>query len=244
MRYGLAFCVGYFLLFASSITAHAETVIFDGNFAPADWTNTVVIGDNPGIGGTGPGTSTGSVTRQTSGGNLGAFQQSTLNLVVGDVVFTYGLLTGFTHDPATAGAILDLNFSLDLTNTSATVGGNSGWQLILEQDGNTYYSTPAQFFPVFSDWTTYTLPGLTQADFDTDWTAPAGTNQPDFSSAGSPIRFGYTIWAGVNGGTAVLVNGADNFSLRINAVPEPSSIVIGSCAGLAGLALCLRRRRA
>ena len=218
-------------------TCFASSVTFtDGNFSTTTWTNSSLVYDDPSVPGPPPLTSTGSINRQPSGGDPGAYDQNVHNITYGDTIYTIAVDSAATYNPSMSGAISNIVFSADLMQSTA---GSSAWQLVVVQNGVKYYSVPLGAFSGAA-WAAYSLSGLTQSNFDTDPTAlflgEVGTGQePNFSASGAPLTFGYALGNRLSGpGTITTVLGIDNWSVTINSasssVPEPNSGVVVSAA--------------
>ena len=155
-----------------------------------------------------------AVLSSTSGGNPGAYRQTTHTITYGDRIYSGGLNTSAVYEPATSGAIVAIDFSSDLINVDS---GISGWVLILEQNGTLYYAVRGVGFSN-SAWESFTIKFLTEQDFDTAAPGLAPNNEhPDFSVGGGPIIFGYVMTNSMPGpGTNVNSHSIDNWSITIN----------------------------
>ncbi len=194
--------------------ASRTTSITDGEFESTAWEFTV---------NTFPQDSTqqGKVTRQTTGGNDGAFREVTHTINVGEFIFTDHLFLGETYDPSLGGSVESIDFSIDLRHFN---GGSTSIQLLIEQDGNRFYTIPYDGFSGL-DWETFSLDQVKSDWFDTNpnvgenspGEVPTGI-QPDFSSQGGPMRFGFALGNTAFGfGTSITsVTGADNWIVTIN----------------------------
>lgn len=205
--------------------------VVDGDFA--HWNVFHFNTDDPLVSGSGPNTSTGSGQRSAIGGNPGAHLQFSHTFTTGDVSWIGAIKTDNVYRAASQAAISSLAVSADVMTTSSA-GGESYWQLVVQQNGKRYYSFPPKRFPVNAAWTQVTNNNLTAADFDTnpqagdEGVAPDG-NQPNFGVNGAPIEFGFMFGNYVNGnGTLTTAFGLDNFSVSIN--PE-SELVADSFVG-------------
>jgi len=230
---------------ATCVLATSEgtaATFFDGDFL-SGWRDSVILSDDPVAPGTGPGTATASISRVSTGGNPGAFRESTHNIVYGDGISTVGLNDNAVYDPSVSGAIETIDLQIDLRQSVA--GGATGISLVLEQDGLLYFSLVKGFSS--TSFVTFADIGLTASDFDTNLNAgiPGATPSglvPDFSATGSPITLGYAVGNGLSGpGTLTNVIGADNWTVIITPVPEPGTFSL-MALGLAGLGLYTRKR--
>ncbi len=154
--------------------------------------------------------------------------------------------TGFVFDPS-LGPLTSLSISFDsvivqdelLANYVAIGAG-------LRQGGRVFYDR-GDFELATFDWQNYQFNSLMQNDFISAGTTLPQIN-PDFSSSGAPIEFGYYGYATRFFTTSAKI-GVDNWLLEVNSqstsntatVPEPSSfalVIIGTLSLLG----CRRRR--
>lgn len=182
-------------------------------------------------------------TPQT-GGNPGSYQffyDEFHNL--GIVSFQQGvIMSNWAYNPATQGAITNVEFSGD--QLPGFPGDGYGNALFVEQGGNTYMSF--NWTGYFNSWTHFdsTNPSgiydfyLLKGDGSVNY----GSN-PDFSSHGSEIHFGYGFFAAFTNGYSLNFDGLgyDNVNIKVSsaAVPEQGSVLI---LGLPALAFLLRKR--
>jgi hypothetical protein len=199
---------------APTAVVQAALSVTDGEFT--SWLSFSFVTDDPYSPAAGPGTSSGSVSRSASGGHPGAWLAVTHSFTSGDTIWTGGVKSDLSHDPATGGAFATVSVTADVAMLSS---GASAWQVVVDQGGRRYYSFP---FGTFSGtWATVSAACLTAADFDTNpWAGNAGVapdgNRPDFSSAGAPLRFGILVGNRLDGpGTATASHGVDNFALTL-----------------------------
>jgi len=198
---------------------------FDGDFS-SGWDNTILLVDDPTVAGSGPGTSTGSITLQQAGGNPGNYRESIHNVDFGDTIYTIGINRNAVYDPLTSGAIRSIDFSIDLLE-DPTISGSSGIQLVLEQNGVRYNTSVFGFSN--PTWQSFTLSDLVASDFDTNPNfglsgAISDGQTPDFNQSGDSITFGYALGNTIVGaGSLSVVHRADNWSVSVNPVPLPPS---------------------
>ena len=197
------------------VNAGISRTFTDGDFA-SGWTDVSVVGDDPNVSGTGPGTSTfdGSTVR-SSGGNPGAYREIVHTIQYGDRIFSGGLNSNAVYDPSVSGAINEIDFSSDFIRQSAA-GGASGWTILIKQNGNLYFVERLAI--TNSSWKSFTSSSLTEEDFTEALPGIIpNNNHPDFSSSGSPITFGYVFTNGLTGpGTLALTHKVDNWSVTVN----------------------------
>ncbi len=137
----------------------------------------------------------------------------------------------FVYNPI-AGAITDISFSVDISYFDLNVDDVAFDQFffaIQKPDFTTSYAAftdiPDNILIAASDWQTVTVTGLTSADFP----------EIDFSGVEElTFGFGFTSSGDVTNGPASIYISADNFSVSINAVPEPSAgMLVGAMLLLA-----------
>jgi hypothetical protein len=219
---------------ASAPVPAAALTLLDGSFADADWNASELLDTG--------GDATFSASQQLAGGNPDAFRQTSLSIPTSlqSLIVSHVYQAG-QYDPAALGAIESIDFSLDLRFTGGSVGTSLvGYQLLLEQGGALYNSLatatavaagPGQGAP--GPWLHFSFTGLDASDFTR--LSGSGPSSPDFSTAGSSLRFGY-----LNQNTAMQIaisttSGIDNWSVVVHSVPEPSAgvLVAGLWLGLA-----------
>jgi len=152
----------------------------------------------------------------------------------------------FTYNPATSGAISTISFSIDAYSVPA--GSQVGF--LVHQNGNNYYHLG--HFPVTGTYSTDNLPGTLVNQFNLNFIS--GIN-PDFSSSGAPIQFGYFASVlNVSGQNIEASTFFDNFCVAVNGgdcaaaiaaanndVPEPGTFAL---FGTALLSIGAWRKRA
>lgn len=202
---------------AARLTVNAS--LFDADFADANWTTTKIYDTTAASG------ATVTATQQTSGGNPGAFRETTQQWIGGNGVSlgleAAHLLSSATHDPAQAGAIDHIDFSFDVIILSQH-GGATGISIfpLLVQNGQYYQASDVPDGgspPNLVAWTHEVFSRKTELDFVNINAGPGtGSVNPDFSSSGAPIQFGY----GTGNGSATsvpttTVSGVDNWNVLI-----------------------------
>jgi len=213
------------------LTTNAQ-VIFgpDGDMSTADWS----LGASRVNAGSGY---TGTLTDITTGN-----PDEALNLNISytassgsSFVAQFVKRDDWTYTPSLSGPITTIDFSGDF-NSNNGIAISVG----LLQGGLTYWTHPNVNSGAINSapYVGVSLTSLIATDFVELQTA---TGNPDFSSAGSEIIFGYFVRRGDSGtGSRNIDIGADNVAFTV--IPEPSSAVllVGALAGF----LALRRRRA
>ncbi|MBS0187454.1 MAG: hypothetical protein JSS51_05260 [Planctomycetes bacterium] len=184
---------------AGSALAGNTVVISDSNFANSDWTltnfgNRVATGAQTPLGLVGTGREVSHPLNGSS--NVQVFHK--FNTAAGEI------------KPAN-GAIVSLDFAIQYRFVSGV--GSNGHQLgfALEQGGIAYRTATAPT-GISGAWTVRTTTGLTAADF-TRYDGQAGN--PDFSTAGAPIRFGFRSSNGNAGSSVSQIVRYDDFSVSV-----------------------------
>ena len=209
------------MLTLTTIT-RADVVFSDGEFNLADWQVEKFFWGNGG---------SITPTQRLSGGNPGKFLEIDhyVQTAGADPSVVYGLHTrnGATYDPAGQGEIIAVDFSIDYKNFQTTAAGVA-FGLGLKQDGK-IYQICSEVSGTIKNWQTEIGFGLSQTSFglwtDIGYSFIADFSQnPDFSSAGSPIEFGFfTSNSNIPYYTALVENiGFDNWTVSIHPVPEPT----------------------
>jgi opacity protein-like surface antigen len=201
----------------SAAPAASAATFSDATFNNADWTVTVEVLN---LGGSVNG------SQVTTGGNPGAFRRinNVLNSAAGqpfsNSVFGFHARAGATWNPGIQGAITSLAYEEDAYRYSGSGVQANG--IALRQGGVIYYG-PASLTPSTTGvWQHYAWSGLTAGDFDA--VAP-GVQNPDFSSAGGPIQFGFyrsnSTSVGGSGGT--VSGGIDNWAVTVEQGATPAA---------------------
>ncbi len=199
-------------LVLAAATARAQTVTFsDGTFASADWSTTT---ETLNLGGTVTATSI------ASGGSPGSYREidNTLNSAIGqpfsNSVFGFHANANAIFRPAIDGPISSIDYSEASIRLSST-GGVQACAIALRQNGVIYYGPGFLNPTTVGVWATTSQTGLTAANFDA--LAP-GVQNPDFSSGGAPIQFGFSRSnsTSVGGGGGTTNGGIDNWSVTVH----------------------------
>ena len=216
--------------------ALAAPFIYDTEFADTDWSATLVF-DNT------AGGVTFTATQVATGGNPGAFRE---------ITHTYTGPGGFdiahfyesaSYAPGVSGALASIDMSFDTAFFNYPGQGGSPPEAVaiypaIRQGALVYGTVYAGPYSTSTSptWETKTFTGLTASVFFAfaGQSQPSGT-QPDFSSAGAPLYFGFiTGNSSCCGGQNVTISGVDNFSVSATPVPEPATglLVMGGLLGL------------
>ena len=202
--------------------------IFDGTFVDSNWTHTKVFDD------TGGG-ATFTTAQVASGGNPGAYQGGSHTWGPGSIYVAHVYTGGGSYDPSIQGAISSLDFSHDFEVSST---GHVATALLLEQSGIFFIapSAPPYFDFVGASWTSASG-NFAAADFKALTSSGIVQGTPDFSATAAPIEFGYATLNTTSFTGRVTTWGIDNYSVTVNAVPEPSALALvgGTLVGLLGL---------
>lgn len=208
--------------------AHAAIVIIDGTFADSDWT---LVSRPYGTGG-----GSGSAMQVLSGGagNNGEARQTT-NAAGPDSfsgAYNASIYTAFTYDPAAGGPLTGLSISIDARYTT----GSSALGAVVEQNGLIWMAGYAINTPV---WQTYTFTPGAGDWFLIDPSGSVSGPGPDFSAAGSPMRFGFYTGNGTGLTGIPYANSGLNDNFVVSFIPAPGAAAV---LGL-GRLLAARRRR-
>ena len=211
----------------------SAAIVADTEFNDTDWSSTKVIDTTAGS------SATSTNTQQLSGGNPGAYRQTIHDWAVTvdgvNIEFAH-LFTPTSYNLGSLGAINALVFDMDAKVDLAPQVNAIGFRFLVEQDG-TFYASDSTAILVGTGWNDISAT-LSEPDF----VVLGGVGNPDFSTAGSPIRFGYVTRNGGSntGRTLQSIGGVDNWSVTV--VPIPAAVwLFGS--GLIGLIGIARRKK-
>ncbi len=236
-------------VFTAGGVACADAVFSESDFNPGSWTDGGLFEVSPA-----DGTDTSAVvSSRFSGGNpvnnfmLQQFTFSSTDGVWGARAPIW--MNSFVYDPSTEGAIESVSGSV--RNIQAAIGQNphnATLRLFALQGGETYVLATILSGDMDDPEADNVFSGETADRFAR--LLPGGGadifSEPDFSSNGSAITFGFG-WqisqalapqVPING--RIFVGAFDNVNLRVTTVPAPGAAGLG----LLGLAVLTRRRRA
>ena len=207
--YPIVFCLAFFFCLLCfpcvELLANPLPAIYDGDFS--NWSYTVLLQSGAGAG---------SMTRETTGGNPGAFlsvsTQSGWDLAMWVVMWNDDI----TWDPGTDGVIDSLQLMIEEKEISS-FGDGQNLKLALIQDGNTYLAPVSPWATgggTGTSWEHLMFDPVTPDDFARIPPWPYDPNaRPDFSSTGGPIHFGFMV--GVSSVLDPRVHGYDNYEVVI-----------------------------
>lgn len=213
-------------LLICATASQADIVINDGTFLDSNWT----LIPRP----YGPSGGSGSAIQVLSGGitDNGAARLTTNTAGASNSgSYNASIYTAFSYNPAVSGPLSALTISFDARYTD----GLSAIGPVVEQGGLIWFggyeiNTSAwqnfSFSPTASDW--YLI-------------NPSGSQSgpgPDFSAAGSTMRFGYFTANGTSAGGASYTNRGLTDNFVVSFIPSPAA------ATLLALAALTTRRRA
>lgn len=189
---------------ASSALADNQVPFQDGTFANADWTLTLVT---TGSGGTATGT-------QNANGNPDTGRRVVHNLNAGSTTVQaqhMNIAGANVMDPA-AGDIVSIAFSI-MAKYNSGVGGNGHALAFLVEQGGVRYVSSTLTTGSSGNWVTRSS-SLAADGFSRVDGLPGN---PDFSSAGAPLTFGYRTFNSSSGGGAFSQTVTyDNFSVVVH----------------------------
>lgn len=240
------------LLALAAAQAHAgPSIIFtEGDFEPGSWSAMTPFWTFS------PGAETVNVTSDRfSGGNpVNNFMvsQYMMNIPQGafNVIHAPIVMNGWTHDPATDGALSSIAASMFTfpVVSAPTDGDYGGPRLYIMQGESIYMSTGNESggwigFEFADPAQVRNFSGFTSEDF-IEILPEQGLDQdshPDFAGESMQFAFGLQLTSTNLGGLGTVTRaiGWDDVSLRLQVVPAPGAASLLLCAGLVGM----RRRR-
>lgn len=187
----------------------------DPSFLSQDWTPIIHVRDDPAVAGVTSQGSVGNMTRQTSGGNPGAYFRSLIGLDFGDIINTSGIYIAETYDPSER-AISTLNFTYSVNHFNNTPNTETSVLPALLQDGRLFVGAEQIFSG--NTWITRFQNNLVADDFlAVDVWFTGEVIHPDFSAFGESIQFGYSFQNDVAFGDGfVATRGLDNWAVTVN----------------------------
>lgn len=221
-------------LSAAALPAHAVT-FSDTSFANANWTAEILTYPHSDP------SATFAAGQVSTGGDPGAYRQTTHNYTGPSQSITVGHLgVGDIYDPA-GGAITRLDYAFDLAffdfpGTGGVPSNAVGYGALIKQGGQ-YFTAPS-VVTVSSSWAHFAF-SVTAADFTL---AGGGVGGPDFSAAGAPIQVGYFTGNGTCCTPTSTTSGIDNLRIAVTSVPEPGAWAL-MILGFGGVGTALRRTR-
>ncbi len=203
----IAFCLAFsfFLLCIPCVELLANPLpaFFDGDFT--NWSYDVLLESGAG---------TGSMTRESTGGNGGAFlsvsTQSGWESAMWVVMWSSDLL----WEPAIAGPLDSLLLVIE-EKEIVSAGDGQNLKLAVIQGGATYLAPLSPWLTgggTGTTWEPLVFDAVTADDFARvpPWPYDAG-DKPDFSASGEPMYFGFMV--GVSSVLDPRVHGYDNYEL-------------------------------
>ena len=209
--------------------------LFDGTFNNSAWSSTKLVDTTSGA------SATSTSTQKISGGNPGAYRETThiWTISVPGVSIVFGhIYTPVSYNPSTQGALASLSYSSDAMVQTAPWVNAIGFGPLLEQSGN-YFWAAGSSVVVNTGWNS-----LSGTYTNSDFSQVGGSANPDFSESGAQIKFGYFTANGGSGSVRPLtaIGGVDNLSVNAEVIPEPSSMLLLG-AGLLGAGLIRRKKK-
>lgn len=225
LRPFLVLSLSVFFLIAAGFARTAFATSFqlvDGLFDDSDWMTTKIVDTTSGQ------SATGTSSQSLTGGQPGAYRQSThvwATVPTGVGIGFAHLRTGPIYDPALSGQIDNLAYGFEAKVDFAQHVGAVGFQFLIEQNGQ-FFLGPYGYAVAGQGWQPFNGSGLTAGDF----LDPSGLFNPDFSANGAPIRFGYYSQNGGSGGYYSLSAGfgVDNWSVMIESTVTAEAASFGA----------------
>ncbi len=136
-------------------------------------------------------------TAPRNGGNPDAFLRVRVTSVPvprGESWIVWGLFIQdeAVYDPATLGAIEQIDFGFDARLPPDARGGVPAISLAVQQEGFLWAAVAPRIFPNVREWTPQSILALQESDFTAIdlWVEENQPQAPDFSESGAPISFG------------------------------------------------------
>lgn len=218
-----------FLMLFTGASSQLQATFTDGQFYNNDWQ---VLLYTTGLGGTVTG------DHISSGGHFVDYRQVATNLNPAPAGPGKSAVLGIhekinaIYKPALESAIDSIDFSIDFKSIISSYAGQA-FGMSIKQDGNVYGTIQRLTYAV-DQWQSEQKVGLKASDFSRfDFTAGEfvmnNIKHPDFSTSGSPIRFGFYTWRSTGASSSSphsKVIGYDNWSVTVHPVPEPTSLLL------------------
>jgi hypothetical protein len=225
------------LLLAMVPVPAAGLTISDDTFLEADWSALEIVDSS--------GAAIFTTSQQLAGGNPESFRQTTHSIPgAGQSIIVGHVFSDGHYDPSAEGEIEFIDFALDLRFIGGSAGtAQVGYQLLLVQAGSYYNATvtagavaqgPGEGVP--GAWSRHLFAFLDASSFAK--VLGDGPDDPDFSSSGADIQFGYMTQNSSLETPIATTSGIDNWSVTIVPAPSASALV-----GLTLLSLAAVRRR-
>lgn len=195
------------------VSATPGIAFADGEFQPADWVFSPVLGPAPA-----PAAS--SAERAATGGNPGAWLRMQVQVPAGAGSARLSFLsTDAVYDPRVHGAIAAIAHTEDCNAVLASDTAYTDAWLALEQAGRHYVAVDLVGVPncLHAVWRPVVGRGrLVEQDFNlvTGPACAAGEACPDFSATAPPLRFGFTRHSYATPGQTV-PHGIDNWKVTV-----------------------------
>ena len=206
--------------------SQGETMTFsDGDFA--EWSFGELSSSNS--------SATASVA-ETSGNPLPSI---TVTTRTGSIAWGWAINEAAVWNPSIHGPISTISLDIDVKSITGW-GQGQALRLVVEQEGRLYFGPdPGVSHNTGSSSTWHTVSGgpLLAEDFvhmTGPWSWDPGEN-PDFSSGGAPLQFGFAA-GNANSGTYTQLY--DNWSMSLDVIPEPSTTMMMLGGGVVALSAC------
>lgn len=195
------------------VSATPGIVYADGEFLPADWVFSPVLGPA-----SAPAAS--SAERVATGGNPGAWWRMQVQMPATAASTRVSFLaTGAVYDPRQQGAIAAIDYAEDCTAPQPNDAANTQSWLALEQAGRHYVASKRPGFRLCTLAGWHPVPSLGRV---VEWdfllaagpACAAGEACPDFSATAMPLRFGFTRHTTAAPGQSV-PHGIDNWQVTV-----------------------------
>jgi hypothetical protein len=242
-RFSLALALLLVLCIGAAGSVHAGTIVYsDSDFANGDWEIAMFNFH------TGGSASAGQVA---TAGNPDSFREvvHTTNAATDPndnaAIYTFHGLTSAVVDPSIDGAIASIDLFWDILPDATVNGGFSGAAL---RQGNDYYVIAGllELHGTGQQWRSVQRLGLTEANYGLiqDILEIDPAQDPDFSTSGAPITFGFfsSLSGALGGPGATVTSGYDNWQVVVHTIPEPHAMALLLAAGLFAVAQLHRVR--